>query len=50
MTQIYRNLTKRNIRSFYLSVMGFDEKAFDFVYGFIAIWLFFDNQACETNR
>ena len=46
----YRNLTKRNIENFYLSVMDFNEKAFDFIYGFIAIWLFFDNQASEANR
>ena len=46
----YRNLTKRNIGNFYLSVMDFNEKAFDFIYGIIAIWLFFNNQTGKTDR
>jgi hypothetical protein len=49
-----RNLKKsrknlRQLRVFYLSVMNFDEKAFGYIYGVIAFWLFFYNQTCKAN-
>jgi hypothetical protein len=37
-------------RIFYLSVMNFDEKNFDFIYGIAGIWLLFDNQTSKANR
>ena len=43
-------MSREKVKTIFASVMIFDEKAFDFIYGIIAVWLFFDNQASKTDR
>jgi hypothetical protein len=39
----------KKVKPLFASVMNFNEKAFDFIYGIIAFWLFFDYQASKAN-